>query len=127
MKMLVLGGSRFIGLHLVRLLHSRGHDVTVLNRGRTEADLPEGVARISADRDDAGAQAATLSRRVLRRGLRHFGVHHPAARAGNRGAVRKRGTLRVLQHDLGVRAQRHHSHMGALPSRPRARREPVRP
>ena len=61
MKMLVLGGSRFIGLHLVRLLHSRGHDVTVLNRGRTEADLPEGVARISADRDDAGAQATVLS------------------------------------------------------------------
>ena len=60
MKMLVLGGSRFIGLHLVRLLHSRGHDVTVLNRGRTEADLPDGVARISADRDDADAQAAAL-------------------------------------------------------------------
>ena len=61
MKMLVLGGSRFIGLHLVRLLHSRGHDVTVLNRGRTAADLPDGVARISADRDDADAQAAALS------------------------------------------------------------------
>ena len=61
MKMLVLGGSRFIGLHLVRLLHSLGHDVTVLNRGRTEADLPDGVARISADRDDPGAQTAALS------------------------------------------------------------------
>ncbi len=61
MKTLVLGGSRFIGLHLVRLLHSLGHDVTVLNRGRTEADLPEGVARISADRDDPAAQTAALS------------------------------------------------------------------
>ena len=31
------------------------------HRGRTEADLPEGVARISADRDDPDAQTAALS------------------------------------------------------------------
>ena len=33
MNTLVLGGTRFIGLVLVRELLSRGHQVTVLNRG----------------------------------------------------------------------------------------------
>jgi len=35
MDALVLGGSRFIGLHLVRALIQRGDSVTVLNRGQT--------------------------------------------------------------------------------------------
>lgn len=52
MEALVLGGSRFIGLHLVRALSERGHSVTVLNRGQTEADLPGDVARLTADRTD---------------------------------------------------------------------------
>ena len=60
MNTLVLGGSRFIGLHLVRLLHEQGHRVTVLNRGQTEADLPDGVTRLVADRNDASAVKAAL-------------------------------------------------------------------
>ena len=52
MKVLVLGGSRFIGLHLVRLLHDGGHQVTVLNRGQTQSDLPDNVVRLIADRTD---------------------------------------------------------------------------
>ena len=35
MKVLVMGGTRFNGLALVRELTRRGHDVTVLNRGQT--------------------------------------------------------------------------------------------
>ena len=60
MKALVLGGSRFIGLHLVRLLHDDGHQVTVLNRGQTEADLPDGVVRLIADRTDTEQVNAAL-------------------------------------------------------------------
>ena len=52
MEVLVLGGSRFIGLHLVRILSQQGHRVTVLNRGQTEADLPSEVGRLTADRTD---------------------------------------------------------------------------
>ena len=50
MDALVLGGTRFVGRRLVRLLHGHGHNVTVLNRGRTEAELPSEVKRIRADR-----------------------------------------------------------------------------
>ena len=53
MNVLVLGGSRQIGLHLVRLLHSQGHTVTVLNRGQTQVSLPIDVNKIVADRSVA--------------------------------------------------------------------------
>jgi len=60
MKTLVLGGSQFVGLHLVRELVARGHHVTVLNRGKTEARLPAGVDRLVADRTDAESMRAAL-------------------------------------------------------------------
>ena len=52
MKTLVLGGTRFIGLHLVRYLSTLGHDITILNRGKTQAELPPGIKRLYADRRD---------------------------------------------------------------------------
>ncbi|MBI4336860.1 MAG: NAD-dependent epimerase/dehydratase family protein [Chloroflexi bacterium] len=60
MKTLVLGGSRFIGLHLVRELASYDHQVTVLNRGQTKVELPRGVQRIYADRQDVAAMKKAL-------------------------------------------------------------------
>jgi len=50
MKVLVIGGTRFVGLRLVRLLAREGHDVTILNRGKTQAELPPAVKRLYADR-----------------------------------------------------------------------------
>jgi nucleoside-diphosphate-sugar epimerase len=51
-KVLVVGGTQFNGLALVRELAKGGHEVTVLNRGRTRARLPHGVRRLVADRTD---------------------------------------------------------------------------
>ncbi len=39
MKMLVLGGSRFIGLNPVRLLHDRGHDAVARGQGHSPSFL----------------------------------------------------------------------------------------
>ena len=63
MKTLVLGGTRFIGLFLVKELLARGHQVAVLNRGLTQADLPKEVERLRADRDDPAGMKEALARR----------------------------------------------------------------
>ncbi len=60
MKALVLGGSVFVGLHMVRELVARGHDVTVLNRGKTATNLPPGVRHLAADRTDNESMRAAL-------------------------------------------------------------------
>ena len=49
MRILVLGGTGLTGPFVVRRLCQLGHSVTVFHRGRHEADLPEGVARIHGD------------------------------------------------------------------------------
>ena len=53
MNTLVMGGTRFNGLHLVQELVRCGHKVTILNRGVTEAQVPREVRRLYADRKDA--------------------------------------------------------------------------
>jgi nucleoside-diphosphate-sugar epimerase len=52
MRVLVVGGTEFISLHLLHALRRRGHEVTVFNRGRQPARLPAGVAAIRGDRKD---------------------------------------------------------------------------
>lgn len=49
MRILVLGGTRFIGLTTVRLLTEQGHEVTIFHRGKSEPDLPE-VEHIHGDK-----------------------------------------------------------------------------
>jgi 2'-hydroxyisoflavone reductase len=51
MDLLILGGTGFIGPHLVRLAVERGHRVTTFTRGRRTADLPAGVTRLVGDRN----------------------------------------------------------------------------
>jgi 2'-hydroxyisoflavone reductase len=50
LKILVLGGTGFIGPHLVRHAASRGHKVTIFTRGRRDADLPSDIVRLHGDR-----------------------------------------------------------------------------
>jgi nucleoside-diphosphate-sugar epimerase len=59
-KTLILGGSTFVGRRMVDLLVREGHDVAVLNRGRTASALPEGVSRIVGDRTSTESMRAAL-------------------------------------------------------------------
>lgn len=51
LDLLILGGTGFIGPHLVRHAVARGHRVTIFTRGRREVDLPGGVIRLVGDRN----------------------------------------------------------------------------
>ena len=46
MRVLIIGGTGFVGPHVVRRLCNLGHDVAVFHRGRTKADLPPEVTHI---------------------------------------------------------------------------------
>lgn len=52
MNMLVLGGSKFIGLHLVMRLLEYKFNITVFNRGNSNELLPDSVYQIKGDRKD---------------------------------------------------------------------------
>jgi nucleoside-diphosphate-sugar epimerase len=50
MRVLVIGGTNFIGPHVVTVLHQQGHEVTVYHRGVHEPDLPPAVRHIHSSR-----------------------------------------------------------------------------
>ncbi len=62
MHVLVVGGTEFISLALVRALVRDGHRVTVLNRGRQNDRLPPGVEILVCDRKDHARLASVLAR-----------------------------------------------------------------
>ena len=63
MRTLVMGGTEFISLHLVRELLSQGHEITVFNRGKRGDRLPAGVKTIVGDRKDHAGLAERLKGR----------------------------------------------------------------
>jgi 2'-hydroxyisoflavone reductase len=50
MKLLILGGTVFLGRHLVEAATARGHEVTIFNRGVHDAGLFPEVERLRGDR-----------------------------------------------------------------------------
>jgi 2'-hydroxyisoflavone reductase len=55
-RLLVIGGTSFVGRAVALAALASGHDVTVLNRGVTPSDLPDAVERLVGDRRvDLGA------------------------------------------------------------------------
>lgn len=51
MKLLVLGGTKFLGRHVVEAALARGDEVTIFNRGLHNAELYPEVERLRGDRD----------------------------------------------------------------------------
>jgi 2'-hydroxyisoflavone reductase len=50
MRILILGGTSFVGRAIVEELLRHGHDVTLFGRGKTGPELFPGVARLTGDR-----------------------------------------------------------------------------
>ncbi len=51
MKLLILGGTRFLGRALVEAALNAGHELTLFNRGQSGPDLFPQVERLTGDRD----------------------------------------------------------------------------
>ena len=60
MRLLVLGGTLFLGRHVVDAALARGHEVATFTRGITGAP-PAGVRDLRGDRDDPSSLAAALA------------------------------------------------------------------
>ncbi|MBK8617488.1 MAG: SDR family oxidoreductase [Anaerolineales bacterium] len=51
MKILIIGGTRFVGRHLVNAARARGHEVTLFNRGQSNPNFFGQVEKIRGDRE----------------------------------------------------------------------------
>jgi 2'-hydroxyisoflavone reductase len=63
LRILILGGTGFIGPHQVEYALSRGHRVTLLNRGRTNPQLFPKVEKLIGDRNSPEGYAALKGRK----------------------------------------------------------------
>ena len=59
MRLLVLGGTRFLGRHVATAAVERGHDVATFTRGLS-GEQPEGARALHGDRDDPAALPQAL-------------------------------------------------------------------
>lgn len=59
MRVLIVGGTGLISTGITRLLVERGDQVTLYNRGRRQAEIPQ-VAQLHGDRTDYGAFEAQM-------------------------------------------------------------------
>jgi 2'-hydroxyisoflavone reductase len=64
MRILVLGGTQFVGRHLVEELARAGHSITLFNRGQTPDNLPPALERLRGDRDQGPAGLTALEGRT---------------------------------------------------------------
>jgi nucleoside-diphosphate-sugar epimerase len=60
MRMLLIGGTGFIGPHVVRALVDRGHEVAVFHRGKIAVSFPSDVRIVVGDRNRLSEYAAAL-------------------------------------------------------------------
>jgi 2'-hydroxyisoflavone reductase len=51
LRVLILGGTKFIGVHLTQLALKRGYRVTLFNRGKTHPELFPQVEQLRGDRN----------------------------------------------------------------------------
>ena len=98
-----MGGTNFNGLALVHELVRQGHDVTILNRGRSEADIPDSVARLVGDRRRARHDPGCAGRNRVGRGPRRHRLSPGRRRADGRAVPRRGRPLHLRQLDRHLR------------------------
>lgn len=62
MRILIIGGTGFIGSDVVRQLNAMGHEITVFHRGQTKSDLPPGVNYFLGERHNLSDMSTEFKR-----------------------------------------------------------------
>ncbi len=99
MRILVLGGTQFLGRHVVDAALARGHEVTLFNRGQTRPELFPDAERLRGDRD---GDLSALGGRVFDAVVDTSG-YVPRIVGRTLDALRRRGSLHVRVLDLRLR------------------------
>jgi len=96
MRILVIGGTRFIGPYVVQHLVEHGHEVTVYHRGQTQAQLPPQVQHLYGDRYDLPARRDEIARLAPDAAIDMFAFTEADARATMDGLTGIAGRLTVI-------------------------------
>ncbi|HEY0002303.1 MAG TPA: epimerase [Actinoplanes sp.] len=103
MRVLILGGTKYLGRHLVEHALQAGHDVTLFNRGRTGTALFPGVPRLIGDRtadgDPAGLTALGTGTWDM---VVDFSGFHPGQVAATAGLLAPRIGQYVFMSSIAV-------------------------
>lgn len=60
MNILVIGGTRYFGIHMVNKLLEQGHDITIATRGKTPDSYGDRVKRIIIERTNEESMRKVL-------------------------------------------------------------------
>src|ERR687889_444657 len=93
MRLMVLGGTRFLGRHVATAALERGHDVATFTRG-VSGEPPEGVHALHGDRDDPAALPRTPPRCWATSGVTPSSAASTPTATGRRGRSGARRTTR---------------------------------
>lgn len=103
MRLLILGGTKYLGRHLAERALRAGHDVTLFNRGRTGSALFPGVPRLVGDRtpdgDPAGLTALATGSWDM---VFDFSGFHPRQVAATAGLLAPRVGQYVFMSSIAV-------------------------
>ena len=60
MRVIVFGGTGWVGHHIVQVFYNAGHEVMICSRGKKntyQSEIPEAIRRVQADKDNASDMA----------------------------------------------------------------------
>lgn len=82
LNLLILGGTSFIGPHIVERALERGHSITLFNRGKTNPNIFPQLEKLQGNRDPQKGEGLAALEKKVKAGVRYDGVidtsgHYP--------------------------------------------------